>query len=47
MTWRRMWHQTCHKALQVVLTLKEYVGAINNPFGHKLEVMLNSFGWTT
>jgi len=38
---------TCHEALQAVLTLQEYIGAINNPFVHKLEVMLNSFGWTT
>ena len=38
---------TRREALQAVLTLQEYVGTINDPFVRKLEVMLNSFGWTT
>ena len=37
----------CHEALQAVLTLQEYIGTINDPFVHKLEVMLNLFGWAT
>ena len=37
----------CHKALQTVLMLQEYIGTINNPFVCKLEVKLNSFGWVT
>ena len=31
-----------HEALQAVLTLQEYIGTIDDPFVHKLEVMLNS-----
>ena len=37
----------CEAHIQVVLTLQEYVGTINYPFVHKLEVMLNLFRWTT
>ena len=35
------------EALQAVLTLQEYIGAIDDPFVCKLEVMLNLFGWMT
>lgn len=38
---------THREALQAVLTLQEYIGAIDNPFVCKLEVMLNLFGWMT
>ncbi|KAG1756584.1 uncharacterized protein EDB91DRAFT_1261356 [Suillus paluster] len=38
---------THHKALQAALTLRKYLGTFNEPFAHKLKVMLGSFGQQT
>ncbi|KAF8511528.1 hypothetical protein JB92DRAFT_2725495 [Gautieria morchelliformis] len=38
---------THHEALQAVLLLRRYVRDIDDPFTHKLEMMLGSFGQRT
>ncbi|KAF9228610.1 DDE-domain-containing protein [Gyrodon lividus] len=38
---------TRREALQAMLMLKKYIRTINNPFSHKFEVMLGSFGQQT
>ena len=35
------------EALQAVLLLRKYIATFNDPFTHKLEVMLGSFGQQT
>ena len=38
---------TQNEALQAVLVLKKYVQDLDDPFAHKLEMMLGSFGQRT
>ncbi|KIK80404.1 hypothetical protein PAXRUDRAFT_15820 [Paxillus rubicundulus Ve08.2h10] len=38
---------TCGEALQAVLLLRKYTEDLNDPFAHKLEMMLGSFGQMT
>ena len=38
---------THREALQAALTLRKYLGTINEPFAHKMEVELGSFGQQT
>ncbi|KIK74702.1 hypothetical protein PAXRUDRAFT_789118, partial [Paxillus rubicundulus Ve08.2h10] len=37
----------CNKALQVALLLQKYTKDLDDPFAHKLEIMLGLFGRKT